>query len=55
MAVLKKKEETKIAIARSTAINKARLKKIEARQTSIDKLAREVTDKLKDVAKVEHL
>lgn len=53
MAAAKKKEETKKAIERSTSINKARLKKIEARQQCIDKLAYEVGDKLKDVAKAE--
>lgn len=53
MAALKKKEETKKAIERSTSINKARLKKIEARQQCIDKLAFDVGDKLKEVAKAE--
>jgi len=49
----KKKEETKVAIARSTAINKARLKKIEARQMCIDTLGNDVATKLKEVSKVE--
>ncbi|CAD7957952.1 unnamed protein product [Amoebophrya sp. A25] len=53
MADKKKKEETKVAIARSTAINKARLKKIEARQLCMDTLAGEVATKLKEVSKAE--
>lgn len=49
----KKGVETKQAIERSTAINKARLKKIEARQQCIEKLGTEVADKLKEVSKAE--
>lgn len=53
MAVQKKKEETRKAIEKSTAINKARLKKIEARQSCIEKLSGEVGSKLGEVAKAE--
>lgn len=53
MATMKKKEETRKAIEKSTSINKARLKKIEARQACIDKLGGEVAGKLGEVAKAE--
>jgi len=49
----KKKEAQKQAIMRSTAINKARLKKIEARQNCIETLSGEVASKLKEVGKAE--
>eukprot|EP00392_Amoebophrya_sp_AT5.2_P007039 g7051.t1 len=49
----KKKESQKQTILRSTAINKARLKKIEARQTCIETLSGEVAGKLKEVGKAE--
>lgn len=53
MAEQKKKEVTRKAIEKSTSINKARLKKIEARQTCIEKLGGEVSSKLGEVAKAE--
>ncbi len=53
MALMKKKEETRKAIEKSTCINKARLKKIEARQGCIEKLSSEVASKLGEVAKAE--
>lgn len=53
MAAMKKKEETRKAIEKSTSINKARLKKIEARQGCIEKLSGEVGAKLGEVAKAE--
>lgn len=53
MALMKKKEETRKAIEKSTSINKARLKKIEARQACIEKLGLEVSAKLGEVAKAE--
>lgn len=53
MGAMKKKEETKKAIERSTSINKARLKKIEARQQCIEQLQGEVGSKLKEVSKAE--
>lgn len=48
-----KKESTRKAIEKSTSINKARLKKVEARQMCIDKLGSEVASKLGEVAKAE--
>lgn len=48
-----KKEETRGAIERSTAINKARLKKIDARQQCIEKLGGEVAGKLKEASKAD--
>jgi V-type H+-transporting ATPase subunit E len=47
----KKAEETKKAIDRSTAINRSRLRKIEARQQCIAKLQSEVGDALKVATK----
>lgn len=53
MAVASKKVETAAAIQKSTMVNKARLRKIEARQGCFDKLSGEVCDKLREVAKAE--
>lgn len=47
----KKSIETQTAIDRSTAINRARLRKIEARQQCIEKLNGEVAESLKTVSK----
>ena len=46
----KKAQETQVAIERSTAINRARLRKIEARQQCIEKLNADVATSLKSVA-----
>ncbi|CAD7935951.1 unnamed protein product [Amoebophrya sp. A120] len=53
MADQKKKVMQKAAIARSTAINKARIKKIEARQNCMELLSGEVAAKLKDASRSE--
>ena len=47
----KKAQETQVAIDRSTAINRARLRKIEARQQCIEKLQGEIGDSLKQVSR----
>lgn len=49
----KKKAETKIAIEKSSAINKARMKKVACRQECIERLGGEVATKLKEVSKAE--